>query len=167
DVVAARDRGLAGTAQRLAPAGEELPRRPLRRRHPQPEVTAMTRLVERVDRRLDAYPVTTRDLAGISLLQESEVAVDHAHLPPPRGGAPLASPRKVQAARGGRRPPRRHAVMLADLDHRLGQPVQRRRRQARRVPGPLILRQGVQEEGLLIAVADLRGLAPLQGHYIE
>jgi hypothetical protein len=52
--------------------------------------------------------------------------------------------------------------MLADLDDRLGQPVQGGRSQPGGIPGPLVLGDGVQEEALLVAFADLGSLAPLQ-----
>jgi hypothetical protein len=52
--------------------------------------------------------------------------------------------------------------MLADLDDRLDQPVQRGLRQPGGVAGPLVLGDGVQEEAFLIALADLGGLSPLQ-----
>ena len=43
--------------------------------------------------------------------------------------------------------------MLADLQDRLGQPVQRRRRQAGCITGPLVLGNRVEEEALLVALA--------------
>src|SRR5712691_8457473 len=64
-------------------------------------------------------------------------------------------------------PPRGQPVVLANLENRLGQPVQRGRRQARGVPGPLVLSNGVQEEALLIAVADHGVLAPLQREHVS
>ena len=52
--------------------------------------------------------------------------------------------------------------MLADLDNRLDQPVQRGLRQPGGVAGPLVLGDGVQEEAFLVARAELGGPAPLQ-----
>ena len=57
--------------------------------------------------------------------------------------------------------------MLADLDDRLGQPVQRGRGQSGGIAGPLILGDGVQEETLLVTIADLGRLAPLQRDHVS
>ena len=56
--------------------------------------------------------------------------------------------------------------MLADLDDRLGQPVQRGRSQSGGIAGPLVLGDGVQEEAFLVAFTDLGSLAPLQRDHV-
>jgi hypothetical protein len=134
----------------------------LRRRHPQPEVTAVTRPVERIDGRLHGRSVATGDLTGVPLLEKGEVAVDQVHLLPHCGPAALTHPGEVLVDLTRRQPPRRQSVVLTDLQHRLGQPVQRGRRQPCGVPRPLVLGQGVEEEALLVTVTDLGCLAPLQ-----
>ena len=57
--------------------------------------------------------------------------------------------------------------MLADLDDRLGESVERGRGQAGSIAGPLILGDRVQEEAVLITIADLCRLAPLQRDHVS
>jgi hypothetical protein len=57
--------------------------------------------------------------------------------------------------------------MLADLDDRLGESIQRGRGQAGSIAGPLILGDRVQEETVLVTIADLSRLAPLQRDHIS
>ncbi|MEU3509687.1 hypothetical protein ABZ733_17660 [Streptomyces longwoodensis] len=74
--ITAGDQVLPGVRRILTPAAEEVPQRRLRGRDPQTDITAMTRLVEHVDGRLDGSAETAHDLAGAALFEEREVRVD-------------------------------------------------------------------------------------------
>ncbi|CAM5583247.1 hypothetical protein SCALM49S_10332 [Streptomyces californicus] len=159
DVVPAGHHRLPGLRQISPPAAEELLHRLSRRRDPQPEVTAVTRPVEWVDRRLDRGAEPAEDLAGVPLLEEREVAVDPVDLGSDRRVPALAGPGEVavQLTRG--EPPGNHTVEVADLDHRLDDPVQSRRREAGGIPCPLVLGKRLDEERLLVLGGET-GLAP-------
>ena len=164
-VVTASHRRLAGLSQRVPEPGEELLGRALGRRYPQPEVTAVMRPVERVDRATrPRNPEPAADLACVTLLQKREVAVEQTQLLPHRRPGTLARPREVPIDLPRRQPPRRHAVVLADLDHRADQPVQRRRSQSRDITCPLVLNQRVEEEAPLIRSGHPRRRATLHRH---
>jgi hypothetical protein len=122
----------------------------------------MARPVEHVDGRLDGLTEAAHDFAGVALFEEREVRVDLVDLAAQsrRGTLPGAS--EVSVDLTGRELPRHRAVELTDLHHRLDEPIQRRRCQASGIPRPLILRQRVEEEALLVLRRDACLPAPLE-----
>lgn len=147
-VVATRHHGFAGRRQRRPPTDEELSHRPLRRWHPQPEVAPVDRTVELIDRRLHRDPEPAQDLTGIALLEKREVVVDLVRFRPHRARCPLTRPGEIPVQMLGGQTPS-DQIVVSEFHDRLHQMVQRARRQARSVPGPLILGDGVEEEVLL------------------
>ncbi|HZD74246.1 MAG TPA: hypothetical protein VE776_10255 [Actinomycetota bacterium] len=119
--------------------------------------------VERVDRRGHRHPEPARDLPGVALLQEGEVAVDPVQLLPQRRAAALARAGEVAVDMPRGQPPWRQPVVLAQLHHRPDQPVQGAGGQPGDVPRPLVLGQRVDEEAVLVAGGDLGGSSALQG----
>jgi hypothetical protein len=164
-VVAAGHQFLPRAGQRSPPLGEELPQRPPRRRHPQPEITPVRRPVERIDRRLHRAADPPGDLPAIPLLQEREIAVDPVQLLAHRRPGPLARPGEVPVDMPGSQPPRDQPEVLAHLDHRPCHLVQRRGRQPGHVTRPLVLRQRVREEQrLIVCQPRARTPAPQRQH---
>jgi hypothetical protein len=148
----------------IAPVGEELAHRLLGRRNPQAEIATVPRPVDLIDRRLQCGAEAPHDLTGIALFEKREVGVDLVEFAAQRGLGPLTRPGEILVDFPRCQPPRRGAVVLADLNNRLGQAVQRSRCQPRRIAGPLVLRQRVDEETLLVLCRQPRLPAPLEGN---
>lgn len=127
-----------------------------------PKSPAVSRPVERVDRRLDGGAEAAHDLARVPLLEEGEVRVDLVDLSAQCRLCPLAGAREVLVDLPGRQLPGDRAVVLADFEHRLDQPVECRRRQAGRVARPLVLRERIEEEAFLVVRRHAGLAAPLE-----
>jgi hypothetical protein len=125
------------------------------------------RPVKGVDRGLDDRAEPAQHLAGVAPFQEREVLVNLRDLGSDRRVLPLARPGEVLVQRPWGQLPRHDVEEPADLDDRLHQSAQRRRRESGDVPGPAVLREGVLEQIPLGLRRGRRCGATLQGQDVR